>query len=291
MTKREKVYGHEANPLYHQSPERLQSHVLEERVFVEEKKKKKKTKRPVSAFYGKSKYSDPMQRPNISNPKSASKKTRNDFFVKSDSKAMKNALSNSKSNFMKKMNKPLLMNQVKEDILDAFLALIDQERLIESSKIQLIMHTDFNLFDAFKIFDDMGRGSLTLQELYNGLVHKLGILPSQDEIELFFHRYDKDRDGRIRFAEFCDAFVPLDHHYASMINARHSMSRSNVFAGAMPEHLFVPLTVMDFKELWKTHFRVEVLAEDVRMRLYANPLFNLENAFEVCDVNKSGEVT
>jgi hypothetical protein len=67
---------------------------------------------------------------------------------------------------------------VKEELLDAFLQLIDQERLIEQSKIQLIMHADFNLFDAFKIFDDMGRGSLTLAELYNGMVNKLGIVPS-----------------------------------------------------------------------------------------------------------------
>lgn len=70
------------------------------------------------------------------------------------------------------------MNQVKEELLDAFLQLIDQERLIESSKIKLVMHSDFNLFDSFKIFDDMGRGSLTLPELYNGIVNKLGIVPS-----------------------------------------------------------------------------------------------------------------
>jgi hypothetical protein len=133
--------------------------------------------------------------------------------------------------------------------------------------MQLIMHPDFNLFDAFKVFDDMGRGSLTLQELYNGIVNKLGIVPTQVEIELFFHRYDKDRDGRLRFSEFCDAFVPMEPHYADMINARHSMNRTSVFSGAMPEHLFVPITVMDFKELWRTHFRVEVLAEDLRHKL------------------------
>jgi Ca2+-binding EF-hand superfamily protein len=153
------------------------------------------------------------------------------------------------------------------------------------------MHADFNLFDSFKIFDDMGRGSLTLPELYNGLVNKLGIVPTQDEIDLFFHRYDKDRDGRLRFTEFCEAFVPQEVHYAHMINSRHSMNRSSVFAGVMAEHLFVPITVMDLKEVWRTHFRVEMLAEDLRQKLSMNPLFNLENAFEVCDTNNSGEVT
>ena len=38
-------------------------------------------------------------------------------------------------------------------------------------KINMSQHIDFNLFDAFKIFDIMGRGSLTLGELYNGLVN------------------------------------------------------------------------------------------------------------------------
>jgi Ca2+-binding EF-hand superfamily protein len=146
---------------------------------------------------------------------------------------------------MKKMNKPLLMSTIKEEVLDAFTQLIDQERLIEQTKINLIQHADFNLFDAFKIFDDMARGSLTIDELYNGLVHKLGIVPTREEIELLFQRYDRDRDGRLRFTEFCDAFVPIEIHYAQMINARHSINRSNIFSGAMPEHLFMPITIMD----------------------------------------------
>jgi hypothetical protein len=49
--------------------------------------------------------------------------------------------------------------------------LIELEKIIENQKIKLIQHLDFNLFDAFKIFDLMGRGSLTLAELYNGLVN------------------------------------------------------------------------------------------------------------------------
>ena len=39
--------------------------------------------------------------------------------------------------------------------------LIDQERLIEQSKINLVHHIDFNIFDCFRVFDNMGRGSIT----------------------------------------------------------------------------------------------------------------------------------
>ena len=48
---------------------------------------------------------------------------------------------------------------------------------------------------------------------------------------------------------------------------------------------------MDFKEMWRTHFRVEVQAENLRQQLEDNPLFNLSHAFDICDFNKKGEVT
>jgi len=82
------------------------------------------------------------------------------------------------------------------------------------------MHADFNLFDAFKIFDQLARGSLTISELNYGLSNNLGIVVNPDELDLVFQRYDKDRDGRLRFAEFCDAFVPIDHDQAFIVNAR-----------------------------------------------------------------------
>lgn len=47
--------------------------------------------------------------------------------IPSNSSALKKALNSGikTTSFMKKMNKPLLMNQVKEELLDAFLQLID----------------------------------------------------------------------------------------------------------------------------------------------------------------------
>ena len=75
---------------------------------------------------------------------------------------------------------------MKEDILDVFMQFIDQERLLESSKMRLVSHLDFNLFDAFKIFDVLAKGSLTIHELNSGLINNLGLMPSMDELNLFF---------------------------------------------------------------------------------------------------------
>ena len=43
--------------------------------------------------------------------------------------------------------------------------------------------------------------------------------------------------------------------------------------------------------MWRTHFRVEMLAEEVRHRLAENPIFNLKNAFEVLDFSGRGEIS
>lgn len=71
----------------------------------------------------------------------------------------------------------------------------------------LVQRIDFNLFDAFSIFDLNKNGYISLTEFKNGLAD-LGIYTTYDEIDLFFKRYDKNKDGRLRFTEFSDAFLP-----------------------------------------------------------------------------------
>lgn len=71
-----KIYGHESNPAYHMSPERLHSAVLEQRVFKKSKSTGKK--RPKSSNmrsngrldssaqnYKHTKYSNPGDRPQL----------------------------------------------------------------------------------------------------------------------------------------------------------------------------------------------------------------------------------
>lgn len=48
------------------------------------------------------------------------------------------------------------------------------------------------------------------------------MLATYDEIELFVTRYDKDRDGKLRFSEFCDAMVPHDYYISLNLNRRGS---------------------------------------------------------------------
>jgi len=126
----------------------------------------------------KTKYADPDQRPQLKNSNKRPINTKIQSQSRSVQKALGIGSKKKQSSFMKNINRPLIQNQIKEDLLSAFMQLIYQERLIEQSKLRLIMHADFNLFDAFKIFDQLARGSLTLSELNAGLINHLGLVPT-----------------------------------------------------------------------------------------------------------------
>jgi Ca2+-binding EF-hand superfamily protein len=85
----------------------------------------------------------------------------------------------------------------------------------------LVQKPDFNLFDAFRIFDIDSRGWISQTDVKYGL-NDIGVFPALEELDLFFKRYDKDQDGRIRFSEFCDAFTPAENYYATLLNRRTS---------------------------------------------------------------------
>lgn len=98
---------------------------------------------------------------------------------------------------------------------------ISLERELENAKIALIQAPDFNLFDAFRIFDIDSRGWISLTDLKIGL-NEIGIYPSIEELELYIKRYDKNNDMRLRFSEFSDSFTPVDAYYSGLLNRRTS---------------------------------------------------------------------
>jgi Ca2+-binding EF-hand superfamily protein len=117
----------------------------------------------------------------------------------------------------------------------------------------------------------------------------IGIYPSLDELELYFKRYDKDGDGRLKFSEFCDSFTPLDNYYATLLNRRTSNNiRGRAYAR---DDCFESSTKLEFRSVWRTHFKIEVFAEQLRQRLNSRPGFNIFDAFLTCDMNENGLVS
>ena len=86
------------------------------------------------------------------------------------------------------------------------------------------MKPDFNLHDAFVIFDHFRSGAVSQADLREGLA-AIGVYPTTDEVNLFFQRYDNDRNHRLTFKEFSQAFLSDDAYYAHMLNRRPSNHR------------------------------------------------------------------
>lgn len=87
--------------------------------------------------------------------------------------------------------------------------LISNENDIEREKAQLSHKSDFNLTDAFKMFDTNHCGAICSTELRSGL-NSIGLFPTSEEIDLFITRYDTSGDRRLNMREFSDAFLTLD---------------------------------------------------------------------------------
>ena len=99
---------------------------------------------------------------------------------------------------------------------------LELEKNIEKIKIQLSLKTDFNLIDAFRIFNESGTGSACIQDLIHGL-KDLGLEVTNDEISLFMARFDQDGDRKLRYSEFCQAFLPQDSFHASLLAKKAPM--------------------------------------------------------------------
>ena len=65
------------------------------------------------------------------------------------------------------------------------------------------------MIDAFRIFDREGKGWITPPQLLTGLA-QLNISASTEDIFIFMKRFDRFDSGRLKYSDFCEAFIPLD---------------------------------------------------------------------------------
>ena len=95
------------------------------------------------------------------------------------------------------------------------------ERELESAKIELTLKPDYNLLDAFRMLDNSGKGHITPTSLLESLwkLHKLDDI-TQDDVFLFFRRYDSKSKGMLSFHDFCQAVTPLSKEYAVLLTGR-----------------------------------------------------------------------
>ena len=84
-----------------------------------------------------------------------------------------------------------------------------------------------------------------------------------DDIQFFMKRYDKDEDGKLRYSEFCDAFLPTDSFHASLLAKKAPLHMYHM--QIQRDKVFYPETKELFIVSWKTHIQNEREAERLRL--------------------------
>jgi Ca2+-binding EF-hand superfamily protein len=153
--------------------------------------------------------------------------------------------------------KPILRVYDEDEMINCLKDLCNQEQDLENAKISLAQKHDFNLRDAFDIFDVPHHGAIDSYQLRSGL-NAINVFPTHEEIELFITRWDKSGDRRIQFHEFSEAFCAHDSYYSSMVNRRPSNYTPRPIRR---DDCFLANTAFEFQNMWRTHMRVETSAE------------------------------
>jgi hypothetical protein len=138
--------------------------------------------------------------------------------------------------------KPLLRVPDEDHLIHSLREQCVLEQELENHKVLLAQQKDFNIYDAFNIFDLSRSGAFSVTELQVGL-NAIGVYPTFDECQLFMARYDRSKDGKLTFTEFQDAFLPLDAYYAAMLSRRGTNYVPRVVNRL---DVFVPHTAAEF---------------------------------------------
>lgn len=90
---------------------------------------------------------------------------------------------------------------------------------LEKKKRELALRQDFNLNDAYKLFNSVknNRRGFDVDDLYYVSKELIGLSLTKDEIFILFYKLDRDGDGVINYTELSNAFIPKSHEYAVLI--------------------------------------------------------------------------
>jgi Ca2+-binding EF-hand superfamily protein len=182
---------------------------------------------------------------------------------------------------------PRLRPHDEDELIQTLKDLCNDEQDLERAKIALSRERDFNLRDAFEIFDTNRSGRISSSELYSGL-NAIGVYASYEEVNLFITRYDGSGDMRLDAREFEGAFLANDRFASSEVARRPSNYSPRPIRR---DDCFQPRTAEAFRSHWRTIIRVENAAELARQRLASRPGYNAYEAFNSLDLNGGGSIS
>ena len=163
---------------------------------------------------------------------------------------------------------------------------IKNNNFIDGIRNNLAIKHDFNLIDAFRIFDSNDNGFITLMDIEQGLA-RIGLRPSQDEIYLLVRHYSRLQDSRIRFSDFSEMLTPKQDEYARIMRNKQALN----IVGLDRLKVFARDTIAVVLSVFRALFEAEIAAEQQRQKIRRLPGFNLYQVYSAIDKDKNGFVT
>ncbi|KRX08920.1 hypothetical protein PPERSA_09024 [Pseudocohnilembus persalinus] len=161
---------------------------------------------------------------------------------------------------------------------------ISLDKEVENYKENLVCRQDFNLVDAFRLFDVDGKGICSPQDFMH-VFNEIGIFPSKYELYLMLKKYDLNQDGKISYNEFRDMLRPVKREYEAMGSERAPREKDLYFDIG---DLWSLETRQNFGILFKIMIQNEAALESLRQRLNKRKNFNLKKIFSYIDGDLDG---
>jgi Ca2+-binding EF-hand superfamily protein len=82
--------------------------------------------------------------------------------------------------------------------------MMEAEGVLEKKRRDLALRSDFNLVDAFKLFNSVKnhKRGIDCDDFYYVLRDVIGLKITHDEMFILFYKLDKDKDNFINYSEF-----------------------------------------------------------------------------------------
>lgn len=147
--------------------------------------------------------------------------------------------------------------------------------------------TDFNLGDAFRMFDVNNLGEISKLNLTTGLKINLSFTDfKDDDIDRFFNRFDFKKQGQIQFWQFANAVLPHSQEYSALVNNRDKIYQNR---GKKLSDYFRSDTRLQFQHFWGQIFSAERKFEAIKYELNKN--FCLREVFNFFDIKSQHSIT
>ena len=161
---------------------------------------------------------------NINNSYDLSNHLKQNFLNTSVNLSMKNMQQNYKINLPEKQLLRIkfppiekLNEEKKNLLLDLFKTIVNTEVNTEKKKYLMSLNSQINLSDLFSLFDYSNEDAISIYDIYTVLKNYFNYESNMKNIKLLFLRYDKDKDEKLNYREFCEMILPKKIEFAKMI--------------------------------------------------------------------------